>query len=111
MFKSTQIFLLKFCLLDFYLFVYPSINITLSSITADTNVSLSNGDPTFIFLCIFSILSLTSDHMDCGIYILEQAEHFCPPYSNADLMVPFTTLSRSPDLCTKWKFFPPHSKN
>jgi hypothetical protein len=62
-------------------------------------------------LCIFSILSLTSDHMDCGIYILEQAEHFCPPYSNADLMVPFTTLSRSPDLCTKWKFFPPHSKN
>lgn len=46
-----------------------------------------------------------------GTYILEHAEHFWPPYSKAERIVPVTTLSTSADLCTKWKFFPPHSED
>jgi len=37
---------------------------------------------------------LTSGHKDSGTYSLEQAEHFCPLYSKAERIVPFTTQSR-----------------
>lgn len=53
---------------------------------------------------------LTCGHMLSGTYILEHAEHFWPPYSNAERIVPFTTLSTSAEAWTKWKFFPPHSR-
>lgn len=33
----------------------------------------------------------TLGHKDSGTYMREQAEHFCPQYSNDDLMVPITT--------------------
>lgn len=48
-------------------------------------------------------------HKLSGTYILEHAEHFWPPYSNAERIVPITTLWMSAEVCTKWKFFPPHS--
>ncbi len=66
--------------------------------------------PTLICLCTSRSSCLIWGHSESGTYILEQAEHFCPPYSNAERMVPFTTLWTSADLCTKWKFLPPHSK-
>lgn len=37
----------------------------------------------------------TLGQSDSGTYILEQAEHFCPQNSKADLIVPKTTLSTS----------------
>lgn len=83
---------------------------TLSSITADKKILLSRGEPSWISLRMSSIFCLTSGHIDWGMYIREQAEHFCPPYSNADLTVPTATDFTSADLWTKWKFFPPHSK-
>lgn len=52
---------------------------------------------------------MTSGHRPAGTYILEQAEHFWPLYSKAERTVPFTTLRTLADLCTKWKFLPPHS--
>lgn len=65
--------------------------------------------PTLICLCIARSSCLIWGHRESGTYILEQAEHFCPPYSKAERMVPVTTLPISADLCTKWKFLPPHS--
>ena len=35
----------------------------------------------------------TSGQRDSGMYILEVAEHFCPLYSNAPLMLQLTTVS------------------
>lgn len=67
--------------------------------------------PTAMCLWMSSSPCLICGHLLSGTYILEQAEHFWPPYSNAERMVPVTTLSMSADLWTKWKFFPPHSKS
>lgn len=39
----------------------------------------------------------TFGHRDSGTYIREHAEHFCPQYSNADLIVPGTTEATSAD--------------
>lgn len=65
--------------------------------------------PTLICLWMSSSPFLICGQRLLGTYILEQAEHFCPPYSNAERMVPVTTLSTSADVWTKWKFLPPHS--
>ena len=83
--------------------------LTLSSMMADRKVSASMGEPSLMCLCCSSRPCFTVSQHDSGTYILETAEHFCPPYSKAERSVPFTTLSRLADECTKWKFLPPHS--
>ncbi len=78
--------------------------------TAERKESASSGDPSLIFLCSASSPSLTSSHLDSATYTREHAEHFWPLYSNADLNVPLMTDGMSADVCTKWKFLPPHSE-
>lgn len=50
------------------------------------------------------------DHKDSGTKRREQALHFWPWYSKADLKVPMAALSTSADGWRKWKFLPPHSQ-
>lgn len=45
---------------------------------------------------------ITLGHKDWGTYILEQAEHFWPQYSNEDRIVPLITDVTSAVGCTKW---------
>lgn len=77
--------------------------------TAVTKHSLSNGEPILISLSTLSMPSRTAGQIDCGTYMREQAEHFCPLYSNADRIVPKITDWISAEACTKCIFFPPHS--
>ena len=82
---------------------------TFLSITADRNDSLLSGEPTLTSFNDVRSCCLNCGHTDSAMYRREHAEHFCPEYSNAERIVWLTTLVRSADLCTKWKFFPPHS--
>ncbi len=64
--------------------MYPMIESkAFSSITALTKQSKSRTSPTLIRLSMPSIFSLISGQRDKGMYAREQAEHFCPWYSNA----------------------------